>query len=91
MTWRGTIIWVGFEQTPVGQNAATIEIISWTIIKVKPYGSWPDISEVTKSSPKGDDDKNFSLDWFHKWIEAIKMKLPNSMPSQANVRIVKIE
>ena len=48
-------------------------------------------TEVTKSHPKGDDDIKFSVDWFHKWIEAIKMKLLNSMPSQANVRIVEIE
>ena len=54
---------------------------------------WPtiDISEVTKSHPKGDDDIKFSIDWFHKWTEAIKMKLSNSMPSQVNVRIVEIE
>ena len=50
-----------------------------------------DNSEVTKSHPKGDDDIKFSMGWFYKWIMAIKMKLPNSMPSQANVRIVEIE
>ena len=50
-----------------------------------------DISEVTKSHPKGDDDIKFLIDSFHKWIDAIKMKLPNSMPSQVNVRIVEIE
>ena len=33
---------------------------------------------------KEDNDIKFSIDWFHKWIEAIKMKLPNSMPSQVN-------
>ena len=49
------------------------------------------ISEVTKSHPKGNDDIKFSIDWFHRWIEAIKMKLLNSTPSQVNVRIVKIE
>ena len=48
-------------------------------------------SEVTKSHPKGNDDIEISIDWFHKWIEAIKMKLPNSMPSQANVHIDEIE
>ena len=26
--------------------------------------------------PKGDDDIKFSIDWFHNWIEAIKLKLP---------------
>ena len=46
---------------------------------------------VTKSHPKGDDEIEFSVDWFHKWIVAIKMKLPNSLPSQANVRIVEIK
>ena len=48
-------------------------------------------SEVTKWHAKGDDDIKFWVDWFHRWIEVIKMKLPNSMNSQVNVRIVKIE
>ena len=30
-----------------------------------------------KSHPKGDDDIKFSIDLFHKWIVAIKMKLPS--------------
>ena len=47
----------------------------------------PSNSEVTKSHSKGDDDIKFSIDR----TEAIKMKLTNSLPSQANVRIVEIE
>ena len=31
-----------------------------------------------KSHPKGNDDIVFSVDWFHKWIVAIEMKLPIS-------------
>ena len=48
-------------------------------------------SEVTKSHPKGDDDIEFLEDWFDKGIVVIKMKLPNPMPSQANIRVVWIE
>ena len=36
MTWRGAIVLVGFELTPVDRNAAAIQIIPWIIIKVKP-------------------------------------------------------
>ena len=36
MTWGGAIISVALEYTPVVQNAAIIQIICWTIIKVKP-------------------------------------------------------
>ena len=43
-------------------------------------------SEVTKSHPKDDDDLEFSIGWFRKGIEALKTKLPNSVPSQVNVR-----
>ena len=50
-----------------------------------------DISEVTKSHPKGNDDIVFLKDLFHKCIVAIKMKLPNSMPFQGNVRTIAIE
>ena len=48
-------------------------------------------NQVTKSHPKGGEDIKFSIDWSDKWLEAIKMKLPNWMPSQVNVRIVEIE
>ena len=34
-----------------------------------------DICRVMETRPKRDDIK-FSIDWFHNWIEAIKMKLP---------------
>ena len=57
---------------------------------LKKVQKW-DNSEVKKWHPKDDDDIKFSIDWFHKWTEAIKMKLPNSMPSQVNVRVAKIE
>ena len=49
------------------------------------------ISEATKSQLEGDDSIKCSTDWFHKGLEAIKKKLPNSMPSQVNIRIVEIE
>ena len=44
----------------------------------------------TKSQPGGHDDIRFSIDWFHKRIVAIKMKLPYSVPSERNVGIVAI-
>ena len=56
-----------------------------------PYVHLHHISEVTKSHPEGDDDTEFSTDRFHKRTVAIKMKLPNSVPSQVIVRIVEIE
>ena len=75
------------------QNHCTI---SWQLIALgacveEQSSRISDHSEVTKSHPKGDDDIEFSIDWFHKWIEAIKKKLPNSMLSQAKVYIVEIE
>ena len=50
-----------------------------------------EFSEVTKSHPEGGYDIKFSIDWFHNRIVVIKMKLPNSVPSQVNFRIVETE
>ena len=51
--------------------------------------SW--LNRLYEITPKGDDDLESSIHWFHNWIVVIKMKLPTSMLSQANIRIVKIE
>ena len=59
--------------------------------KTVKVGSHFDNSQVMKSHPKGDNYVKFSVDWSHKWIVAIKTKLPNSVSSQINIHIAEIE
>ena len=46
-------------------------------------------SKAMKSHPKGEDNIKFKI--FHQLTEAIKMKLPNSRPTQVNTCVVEIE
>ena len=67
---------------------------SWNM-KSLPHDALPEFSvatliqgtgEFTMLQPRDDHhDIEFSVDWFHKWIAAIKEKLLNSMPSQMDV------